>query len=108
MAKIQDQQDEFGQRRSSKRKACFLVGGYVMLDKAPYVAKYRDINLNGIGVVTEQPLPVNTYVKVALNTKKKGLMLVDGKICWCKNSSRGWCSGIVFDRKLSVELTMII
>jgi len=108
MVKDQDQESGFGQRRSSKRKACFLVGGYVMLDKAPYVAKYCDISLDGIGVVTEQPLPVNMHVRVALNTKKKGLMLVDGKICWCKNAGKGWRSGIVFDRKLSVELTMII
>lgn len=108
MAREKDHNSGFGHRRGAKRRSCFLVGGYVMLDKAPYVAKYSDISLDGIGVVTEQPLPVNMHVKVALNTKKKGLMLVDGKICWCKTATRGWRSGIVFDRKLSVELTMII
>lgn len=108
MGKSQNQEEAFGQRRSYKRKDCFLVGGYVMLDKAPYVAKYCDISLEGIGVITERPLPVGMHVRVALNTKKKGLMLVDGKICWCKTADKGWRSGIVFDRKLSVELTMII
>ncbi len=108
MVKNQDPESGFGHRRTSKRMSCFLVGGYVMLDKAPYVAKYCDISLDGIGVITEQPLPVGTHVRVALNTKKKGLMLVDGKICWCKNPGKNWRSGVVFDRKLSVELATII
>ena len=98
---------EFGHRRGSKRRACFLVGGYVLLDKAPYVAKYYDISLEGVGVITEKPLPAGMHVKIALNTKKKGLVLVKGKICWCKKERNGWRSGITFDRELSYEMTMI-
>jgi PilZ domain len=99
---------EFDHRRSAERRSCFLVGGYVMLDKSPYVAKYFDISLEGVGVVTEEPLPANIHVRVALNTKKKGLMLISGKVCWCRKGLRGWRSGIVFDDKLLHELSMII
>jgi hypothetical protein len=107
---VEYQQDdiEFDHRRAAQRRSCFLVGGYVMLDKSPFVAKYFDISLEGVGVLTQEPLPANTYVKVALNTKKKGLMLIAGRICWCKKGERGWRSGIAFDKKLSHELTMIV
>ncbi len=98
---------EFDHRRAAKRRSCFLVGGYVMLDKAPYLAKYFDISLEGVGVITQEPLSVNIHVKVALNTKKKGLMLILGKVCWCRRGSNGWRSGIRFDKKLIHELGMI-
>tara|TARA_Y100000031_G_C8051471_1_gene306370 strand:- start:380 stop:691 length:312 start_codon:yes stop_codon:yes gene_type:complete len=99
--------ESFGHRRSSKRRACFLAAGYLLFDKAPYLAKYHDINLDGIGAIVDKPLPVNIQVKIALNTKKKGLVLVKGKVCWCKKAQLGWRLGISFNRKLSYETTMI-
>ncbi|MBN3040476.1 MAG: PilZ domain-containing protein [Candidatus Omnitrophica bacterium] len=99
--------EEFGHRRLIKRKTCFLTSGYLLLNTTPHLAKFHDISLEGIGIVTERPLHVSGQVKLALNTRKKGLVLVEGKICWCRRTKHGWKSGIAFNKRLSYEPAMI-
>jgi len=78
-----------------------------LFNKVPHLAGYKDITSSGAGVITKEPLPINAQAKLALNTKRKGLILVEGKVCWCKRQQQGWRSGICFNRVLSFEPTMI-
>jgi len=97
----------YGYRRICERRPCFFACGFILLNKDTYSVGFEDISLSGVGTITNRPLPINSYVTVALNTKKKGLILVDGKICWSKRVDRGWRSGIVFNKKLSFEPAVI-
>ena len=97
----------YGYRRADERKQCFLACGFVVLNNTPVSAGFEDVSVSGAGIITRKPLPLNAYVTLAFNTRKKGLLLVSGKVCWCRNIYRGWRSGVVFVRKLAFEPTMI-
>lgn len=96
----------YGYRRLSERRPCFLTCGFILRNKDIYSVGIEDVSLSGVGMITHYPLPINSYVTVALNTKK-GLILVDGKVCWSKRVDRGWRSGIEFNKKLSFESAVI-
>ncbi|MBN3040860.1 MAG: PilZ domain-containing protein [Candidatus Omnitrophica bacterium] len=98
----------FDYRRKVKRKPCFLASGFILYNKAPVLAGYEDVSVSGAGILTNGALQVNGQVTLALNTRRKGLVLVDGKVCWCQRVRSGWRSGIAFNRVLSFEPTIIV
>jgi len=94
-------------RRVSERKPCFLACGFILLNKNLYSAGFEDVSPSGVGMITGHPLPINSQVTLALNTKKRGLILIDGKVCWSKKTHRGWRCGVSFNKKLCFEPSMI-
>lgn len=94
-------------RRTSERKPCFLACGFIILNKSPYSVGFEDVSPSGVGMVTAHPLQINSQVTLAINTKKRGLILVEGKVCWLKKIHRGWRCGVSFNKKLSFEPAVI-
>jgi PilZ domain len=94
-------------RRCIERKPSFLACGFLLFGADSLTIGFNDISLTGAGISSPTPLPINAQIKLALNTKKKGLIIIEGKICWCKKTFKGWHSGIVFNRKMSFEPDMI-
>ncbi len=97
----------YGYRRIRERKPSFLACGFLLLGNDPLTIGFDDISSNGAGIYTHNPLTLNSQVRLALNTKNKGLIIVAGKICWCKKTYKGYRSGIVFNRKMAFEPDMI-
>jgi hypothetical protein len=97
----------YGYRRVSRRKSAFLACGFLLFDQQSLTVGLNDISQTGAGIATNAPLVLRSQVRLAVNTKKKGLIIIDGRVCWSKKTYNGWRSGISFDRKISFEPGMI-
>ena len=94
-----------GYRRTTKRMPCSLTGRFLAQDKTLSAVTCQDISTEGAGVTTAVHLPINTYVTIGMDTKKKNCLLLEGRVCWCKRILSGWHAGIKFDRPLPFEMS---
>ena len=84
------------------------MGSYNSFNGDAHLIKYKDISPKGAGVITLKRLPLNSQFRMELNTKKAGILLLEGKVCWHKKMLEAWRSGIVFNRILGFELDKVV
>ena len=100
--------EEFGCRRQAERTPCVLEGQLVSSDNISCQVKCRNISSKGVGIVASMPLPLNSQVKITVDTKKMGLVPFEGEIMWCKKIVNAWWAGISFNKDLPFALESII
>jgi hypothetical protein len=98
----------YGYRRAYQRFACFLNGKCECSDGKSYDVSCNDISYKGAGIISPQPLTINSNLKMQLSNIKAGLIEVEGKICWCNNVYGKWRAGISFNKILPFSLEKII
>jgi len=87
---------------------CLLDGSYKTIDGSDNKIKCRDISRKGAGVMTQDPLTVNSQLKIEIQTKKAETLTLEGKICWNKKALGGWISGVVFNKTLPFEIDKVV
>ena len=98
----------YGYRRISERRPSFLAGAFLVYDQHLHNVGCNDISQTGAGVLTNCPIAVHSQVRLAVNTRKNGLMMIEGKICWSRKTYQGWRSGIRFNRRILFEPSVIV
>jgi hypothetical protein len=96
------------ERRLVERLPCFLSGRYTSSSSYFCELGCEDISPKGAKVFTLDPLKEKSYLRFDINTKKRDLYAIDGKVCWTKKAVHGWHSGIAFDKNLPFDLKKII
>jgi hypothetical protein len=96
------------EKRVDKRIPCDLEGVYISPDKFPHRIRCNNISLKGVGLVSSAPLPINNQATLIVSTKTVNPVLLEGKVCWCKEALDKWSAGINFNKELSFELKSLI
>lgn len=103
------QDRDFGYRREFKRLPCALKGNYAAATGISYAAQCKDISTKGAGLITAQPLQIDSQIKIDVTTRRNSPLLLTGRICWCKKiSDEQWQAGVMFNKQLPFEPNKII
>jgi hypothetical protein len=101
-------EDFYGYRRAYQRFSCFLKGKCESSDGKLQDISCNDISYRGAGIMAQEPLTINSNLRMQLFNLKSGLIEVEGKICWCNNVRGKWRAGVSFNKILPFSLEKII
>lgn len=101
-------EDIYGYRRAYQRFTCFLEGTCESAGGKSHEISCNDISYKGAGIITSEPLSINSNLKMQLSNLKSGPIEVEGKVCWCKNVYGIWRAGVSFNKILPFSLEKII
>jgi hypothetical protein len=101
-------QKKINERRKLERLACTLEGVYISQDKYPHRIRCNNISKKGVGVVSSVSLPVNNQATFVVSSKTINPVLLEGKVCWCKEALDKWSAGVSFNKELSFNLKSLI
>lgn len=102
-------EEYFDYRREFKRFSCFFSGDYTVssVKSAFNEVKIEDISYKGAKIFTAGPLCINTQIKIKTAGKHIDFLSLKGNIRWCKKVSKGWQSGIIFNKILPFEIKKV-
>ncbi|MFA5008307.1 MAG: PilZ domain-containing protein [Candidatus Omnitrophota bacterium] len=98
----------FGYRRAYKRLLCFLKGTCIASDGKVHEVSCNDISYKGAGLLCNNPLAINSHLKLKLSSTKMDLLEIEGKVCWNNNIRGKWKAGVLFDRILPFSLEKVV
>jgi len=99
-----DRELYFGFRRREKRLHCALTGTCAIGADAPATITCRDISLSGAGIVSDRAFVLNAYVLLSLGIQGNDTLLLQGRVCWCKEERDTFRAGVHFDRSLLYDV----
>jgi hypothetical protein len=99
---------DFNEKRVFDRTNCSMPGKYELKDISSGTFVCRDISPKGIGIETDDPLPVDTKVRIEISTKKKVPLILEGKVRWSTKEGKSYRVGIEFNEPLFILLSMLV
>ena len=90
----------YQERRKSTRKRVVKGVDYTILSTPQGTGIIKNISEGGLGLLVDKYLPEGTILKVRYYTTENGEEEVAvesvGKVCWCRQSDRGYLLGVQF------------
>jgi len=88
----------FGRRRAVRRLPCSLIGSYFGTDQTPHLLRYDNISSKGAKVNTLDALVPKTSFKMEIISRNKGVLFLEGRVCWSNKIKDKWYSGVIFEK----------
>lgn len=98
----------FDYRREHKRLACDWPGEIATSDRGIHEIKCADVGRQGIGFSSPIPLDVDSQAQIKVDIPESGLLVLEGRICWCEKAETGWKLGVALNRVLPRPLEIIL
>ena len=98
----------YGYRRIKDRYVCSLSGDFYFSQGSTCNVDCDNISSSGAKINIPISLPINSYIKLKLSSKKMDTILIEGKVCWCRKSLGKYQAGILFNKALAVEPAMLV